>query len=120
MNEPKDPEAAETVQTTNAPAVDLPRFVRGWADLAEVPESETHYLEINVKRCNGWIREKGNEDALCHYLSTHTFYGLNHKGSTAILRKCGFNVTVANWDAPNISAQTPRREQTSNPVESHE
>jgi len=28
MNELKDPEAAETVQTTSAPAVDLPRLVR--------------------------------------------------------------------------------------------
>lgn len=74
-------------------------LVRNWAELAEIAESETHYLEINVRRCNGWIREKGNEDALGHYLSTHTFYGLNHKGSTAILRRCGFNVTIANWDA---------------------
>ncbi len=28
MNKPQDPEAAETVQTTNVPAVDLPRLVR--------------------------------------------------------------------------------------------
>ena len=28
MNEPKEPEAAETVQTTSDKAVDLPRFVR--------------------------------------------------------------------------------------------
>lgn len=28
MNEPKDPEAANTVQTTSVPAVDLPRLVR--------------------------------------------------------------------------------------------
>lgn len=27
MNEPQDPEAAETVQATNAPAVDQPRLV---------------------------------------------------------------------------------------------
>ena len=32
MNTPQDPEAAETVQTTNVPAVDLPRFVRLVAD----------------------------------------------------------------------------------------
>lgn len=75
------------------------RTVRGWADLAEVPESETHRLEIDVKNCNGWIREKGNEDALGYYLSTHTFYGSKYRYSTALLRKCGFNVTVANWDA---------------------
>ncbi len=29
MNKPQDPEAAETVQTTKVPAVDLPRLVRG-------------------------------------------------------------------------------------------
>lgn len=28
MNKPKDPEAAETTQTANVPAVDLPRLVR--------------------------------------------------------------------------------------------
>jgi len=28
MNEPQDPEAADTVQTTSVPAVDLPRLVR--------------------------------------------------------------------------------------------
>jgi len=28
MNKPQDPEAAETVQTTSVPAVDLPRLVR--------------------------------------------------------------------------------------------
>jgi len=28
MNKPQDPEAAETVQTTSDPAVDLPRLVR--------------------------------------------------------------------------------------------
>jgi hypothetical protein len=32
MNKPQDPKAAETVQTTNVPAVDLPRLVRLCAD----------------------------------------------------------------------------------------
>jgi len=32
MNKPQDPEAAETVQTTNVPAVDLPRLVRLCSD----------------------------------------------------------------------------------------
>lgn len=74
------------------------RLVRSWADLAQVPESKTHRLEIDVESCNGWIKEKGNEDALGHYLSTHTFYGSKHEHSTRLLRQCGFNVTVENWD----------------------
>lgn len=42
-----------------------------------------------------------------HYLSTHTFYGSNHKRSTILLRQCGFNVTIANWDAPNVKDHSP-------------
>jgi hypothetical protein len=29
------------------------RVVRHWADLAEIPESKTHQLEIDVEGCNG-------------------------------------------------------------------
>ena len=78
------------------------RFVRHWADLATVPDSDTHHLEIDVEGCNGWIHEKGGDpDRLGHYLSTHTFYGTNYKHSTRLLRQCGFPVTLANWDMPN-------------------
>ena len=78
------------------------RHVRHWSDLAEVPESETHRLEIDVEGCNGWIHDKRDPKAFGHYLSTHTFYGRNYRQSTALLRRCGFNVTVDNWDAPNV------------------
>jgi hypothetical protein len=78
------------------------RFVGHWSDLAEVPESETHRLEIEVENCNGWIKDKRNPDAFGHYLSTHTFYGSNYLRSTRLLRSCGFNVTLANWDMPNV------------------
>ena len=38
MNKPQDPEAAEPVQTTNVPAVDLPRIVRlSVGDIVTVP-----------------------------------------------------------------------------------
>ena len=84
----------------------MPRLVRHWADLAQIPPSKTHRLEIDVDACNGWIKSKTDPDDFGHYLSTHTFYGLNHKHSTLILRKCGFNVTCANWDMPNDPAQT--------------
>lgn len=77
------------------------RFVRHWADLAQVPESETHRLEIDVEGCSGWIHRKDGNEYLGRYLSTHTFYGTNYKGMTRLLRHCGFNVTLANWDMPN-------------------
>lgn len=75
------------------------RIVRHWADLAEIPPSKTHRLEINVEGCNGWIRPICDDEALGDYLSTHTFYGSKHRYSTALLRKRGFNVTCVNWDA---------------------
>lgn len=86
----------------NAPIeVGSMRFVRHWRDLAEVPESETHRLEISIQRCNGWIKDKRDPDEMGHYLSTHTFYGSTYKESERILRECGFNVTLANWDISN-------------------
>jgi len=84
-----------------AAAAESSVLVRHWYDLAEVHESETHRLKIDVARSNGWIKKKGNEEAPGHYLSTHTFYGSTHAESTRLLRKCGFNVTVQNWDMPN-------------------
>lgn len=32
------------------------------------------------------------------YLSTHTFYGNSYKHSTKLLRACGFDVELDNWD----------------------
>lgn len=81
----------------------LPRLVKYWADLAALPESETHRLAIDVEDCNGWIHRKDGSEDMGHYLSTHTFYGSQHKYSTRLLRKCGWNVTCANWDAPDFS-----------------
>lgn len=74
------------------------RFVRNWHDLAEVPDSATHRLKIDVVRCNGWIHRKDGDEFLGKYLSTHTFYGTNYLNSTRLLRRCGFNVTLENWD----------------------
>ena len=77
------------------------RFIQDWADLAEVPDSATHRLEIKVEDGKGWVHRKDGKELLGRYLSTHTFYGSNHKFSTWLLRKRGFNVTLANWDAPD-------------------
>jgi hypothetical protein len=78
-------------------------LIENWADLAKVPDSDTHRLEIDVEWCNGWIYEKNplTKNTPPQYLSTHTFYGSNYLRSTRILRKCGFNVSLANWDSDN-------------------
>lgn len=80
------------------------RPVKDWHDLATVPDSETHRLEIDLEGCYGWVHEKGG-DSFKHYLSTHTFYGSQHRASTMLLRRCGFRVTLDNWDAPGKEDQ---------------
>ncbi len=77
-----------------------PQFIKGWEDLAKVPRSETHHLVINLENGNGWIHRNDGKERFGRYLSTHTFYGSCHMASTRLLRRCGFNVTLANWDAP--------------------
>jgi hypothetical protein len=83
-------------------------YIENWDELAELPESDTHRLEISTENCNGWIIDKRNPNAHGHYLSTHTFYGENHECSTELLRQCGFNVTLANWDAPTTKQEEKR------------
>lgn len=75
-----------------------PKTIHGWPELAEVEDSPTHSLDIDVKGCNGWIisKETGEHE---YYLSTHTFYGSKYRYSTALLERCGFNVEITNWDA---------------------
>ena len=73
-------------------------FIEDWEALDKIPkESDTHTLEIDVDGCNGWIHPKDDSEWDI-YLSTHTFYGQTHSYSTRILRECGFNVTINNWD----------------------
>ncbi len=77
----------------------MAKLIKTWDELKECT-SETHVLEID-DGC-GWIHPKKEVDKNSwkghHYLSTHTFYGLNHKQSTKILQSCGFDVEIANWD----------------------
>ena len=81
------------------------KLISTWEELSKC-ESETHTLKIDIKGCNGWIFENkidiDDDDYDMHYLSTHTFYGLNYKDSTRLLQKCGFNVEIANWDAKRL------------------
>jgi len=75
-----------------------PTLVKDWKELAEIPPSDTHYLEISVEDGNGYIKKKNSEEFLCDYLSTHTFYGSNYLRSTRRLQAAGFNVVLENWD----------------------
>ena len=75
-----------------------PVLIRNWTELAQVPESDTHRLEIDIKNGCGWIKRKDGKRWFGGYLSTHTFYGPSHHRSTLRLRECGFNITIDNWD----------------------
>lgn len=80
----------------------MAKLIKNWIELAELKESKTHRLDINVNACNGWIITKNpKSDKFSDknkYLSTHTFYGLNYKRSTELLQSCGFDVEIDNWD----------------------
>ena len=86
-------------------------LIKNWEELSKIPnESATHILEVNLELCNGRLRAKNpkpykrnlsfmrqiqNQDI---YLSTHTFYGSEYKHSTKVLKACGFDVDIDNWD----------------------
>jgi hypothetical protein len=57
MDKPQDPEAAETVETTSVPAVDLPRLVRLLAVAQPVMEAwaKSHELDEWHCRCEDMI-----------------------------------------------------------------
>jgi len=89
-------------------------LIKDWEELSKIPnESSTHILEVDVNRCCGWLKAKNPKPYtdrlsymrqahhLDHYLSTHTFYGPNYTQSTKILRVCGFDVEIDNWDKDN-------------------
>lgn len=90
----------------------MSKLIKDWNELSEVTnESKTHRLEVDTERCCGWLyakepkpykrnlsfmRQVKNQDI---YLSTHTFYGSQYAQSTKLLRACGFDVELVNWDA---------------------
>ena len=89
----------------------MSQLIRNWEELDKIPkESKTHILEIDVCSGSAWLKAKNRKQYkrkysymrqalhLDHYLSTHTFYGHKHKWSTKILKVCGFDVEIANWD----------------------
>ena len=73
--------------------------IANWIELAEVPDSKTHRLEIIPEEGSGWVRPINDSNDTGQYLSTHTFYGKTHKYSTKLLQGCGFDIVLANWDA---------------------
>jgi hypothetical protein len=80
----------------------MAKLISTWDELAKIPESETHRIEIGD--CNGWVIAKEPKsdkfsDRMTGYLSTHTFYGEQHHHSTRLLQSCGFDVEIDNWDA---------------------
>lgn len=77
-----------------------PKYIETWEELSKV-KSPTHNIDIDVEGCSGWVFSKDGSNALdgdWYYLSTHAFYGGQHKGSTMKLQEYGFNVELANWD----------------------
>ncbi len=89
----------------------MSQLIRSWEELSKIPnESATHILEVDIESCCGYLIAKNRKPYkrklsymrqahyLDHYLSTHTFYGHKHKFSTKLLRACGFDVEIYNWD----------------------
>lgn len=72
-------------------------FIKDWEELAnKIPqESNTHILEIS--NGSAWLKSKNNKYKN-YYLSTHTFYRSSYMWSSELLRSCGFQVTLNNWD----------------------
>ena len=75
----------------------MPKFIRDWNDLVGL-ESENYRLEIDTEMGCGWIVPKTEIGEINKYLSTHTFYGSSCKGYEELLKKCGFDVELNNWD----------------------
>lgn len=89
----------------------MSQLIRDWEELSKIPnESATHILEVDTEMGCGWLKAKNPKPwnrklsymrqalHIDHYLSTHTFYGSQYKWSTKILRVCGFDVEIDNWD----------------------
>lgn len=72
------------------------RKIKTWEDLVGM-ENENYKIEVDLKYGSAWIRPKNNKDEFGCYLSTHTFYEMNYKGSTKILQNYGFNVELESW-----------------------
>jgi len=76
-----------------------PKIIKSWEDLAQLPDSATHRIEIGDYRA--WVIKKrplGDEENVLgkgfEYLPSNSFHVSHHKQSTQTLKNCGFNVTL--------------------------
>lgn len=78
----------------------MTKLIKTWDELKDC-KSDTHYLQ--VMGCCGWITPKNDLNLTNleghHYLSSHTFYGNQYKESTKLLKSCGFDIEINNWDS---------------------
>lgn len=88
----------------------MPRLIRNWKELSEVPANDKYKIVIDENMCSGWIEPvqettetKNNYFEHHQYLSTHTFYGRHYKLSTELLQKFGFDIEIDNWDKEDKS-----------------
>lgn len=86
----------------------MPKLIRNWKELSEVPPNGKYKIVVDEDMCNGWIKpiketEETQEEYFKHhkYLSTHTFYGSNYEFSTELLQQYGFDIEIDNWDKEN-------------------
>lgn len=85
----------------------MARLISTWEELnGLVSEDGKYTIEVDLHLCSGWIRpvnDISDEDYWKHheYLSTHTFYGSQHKNYTKLLQNFGFDIEIANWDKEN-------------------
>jgi len=71
-----------------------PKIIKSWEDLAQLPDSATHRLQI--KDWCGWVisKEVPPKGRKHQYLSSHSFYKSHYKQTTQKLRDCGFDITL--------------------------
>lgn len=76
--------------------------IRGWEDLQGL-ENEHYKIEIDLDRGNGHIKCKtkwAEENSPWGYLSTHSFYPNQYKGTEQLLRERGFDVELVHDEDP--------------------
>lgn len=75
----------------------MAKLIKNWDDLNGL-ENENYVVRVDTNMGCGWIVSKKNIDERNKYLSTHTFYGSCCEGYEKILRDCGFDIKLKNWD----------------------
>lgn len=71
------------------------KVIKNWYDLDGL-ENDNYRIEVDQKLLCAWVVDKATGYNKC-YLSTHTFYEMNYKGSTKILNDLGFDVVLESW-----------------------